>query len=108
MATPESLIKNAALKWNVDYAQLYETLKCESNNFEAPDVQSKHIRKDGTQEPSFGWGQFYQPSSLKTSDGRIVTKEIANDPIQAVDAVAYNFSIGNQSHWVCYTLKYKQ
>ena len=101
--TPDELITRASLKYGVNRQRLYDTLKCESQNFIDPAIQSGHY-KNGVRETSFGYAQFNLPSGLKTSDGRIVTYEIAIDPEEAVDAAAYNFSIGNASHWTCYGL----
>lgn len=102
--TPESreaLAREKARAFGVDEESFVRTLSCESMGFTWND-QSLVIRKDGTREPSFGVAQFYMPSGLKTATGEQITKEVALDPEQALDAAAYNFSIGNQEHWACF------
>ncbi len=105
-ADPATLITQAAEKYGVNRQRLYDTLECESDGFRDPAIQSGWIRADGTREPSFGYGQFFLPSSLKTADGRTITYEIAINPREAIYAVAYNFSIGNAPQWSCWRNKY--
>lgn len=99
--TPGELITEAALKYGVNRQRLYDTLECESAGFTDPAIQSGW-HKNGVRETSFGYAQFNLPSGLKTADGRTITYEIAIDPKEAIDATAYNFSIGNAEHWSCY------
>lgn len=101
--SPDELITRSALKYGVNRQRLYDTLDCESSHFIDPAIQSGYY-KDGVRENSWGYGQFNLPSGLKTADGRVITKEIAIDPEEAVDAVAYNFSIHNENQWSCYRL----
>lgn len=77
-------------------------MRRESAGFASTTIQSGYYRKDGSREPSFGVAQFYIPSSLKTASGATITKEMAIDPEQALDAAAYNFSIGNADQWSAY------
>lgn len=107
-ADTDTLITQAAEKYGVNRQRLYDTLYCESAGFTDPAIQSRIIRADGTREPSYGYGQFFLPSSLKTADGRTITYEIAINPREAIDSVAYNFSIGNASHWSCWRKLYLQ
>ncbi len=97
--SPQELISRAADKYGIIEDHLYKTLDCESQHFIEP-----AIHNPSKKENSWGWGQFNLPTDLKTSDGRAITKEIAIDPIQAVDAVAYNFSIGKATRWTCFTM----
>lgn len=77
-----------------------KTIKCESR-FAYPEIQSDHY-KNGVRENSWGYAQFNLPSGLTTADDTTITYEIAVDPILSLDAAAYNFSIGNASHWTCF------
>jgi hypothetical protein len=97
----DDLITASARKYGVNRRVLYETLDCESIHFKDARIQSGYY-KNGVRENSWGFAQFNLPSSLKTADGRTITKEIAIDPAQAIDAAAYNFSIGNAREWSCY------
>ena len=99
--TPGELITEAALKYGVNRQHLYDTLDCESQGFIDPAIQSGWYR-NGVRENSWGYAQFNLPSGLKTADGREITKEIAIDPKEAIDAAAYNFSVGNAGAWTCY------
>jgi len=100
--TPDELITRAALKYGVNRQRLYDTLECESEGFKDPAIQSGYYRKDGKRETSYGYAQFNLPSGLKTVDGRTITYEIAINPSEAIDAMAFNFSIGNANQWTCY------
>jgi len=97
----EQLIQASAERYAVKYIDLYETLDCESMGFIDPAIQSGWYH-NGVRENSWGYAQFNLPSGLKTADGRTITKEIAIDAEEAIDAAAYNFSIGNASQWSCY------
>lgn len=99
--SPGDLITEAALKYGVNRQHLYDTLDCESKGFIDPAIQSGWYR-NGVRENSWGYAQFNLPSGLKTADGREITKEIAIDPKEAIDAAAYNFSVGNADHWTCF------
>lgn len=103
--TPEAtraFAEKVAEKYGLDW-RFVETLRCESIDFTwngqslVPDSNGP-----GGHEPSYGIPQFYQPSSLETADGRVVTKEIALNIPEAIDAAGYNFSIGNAPHWTCF------
>lgn len=106
--TPENTAAMAyekAAKYHLKNPDIFvETMRRESEGFVNPAIQSHYIRADGTREPSFGDCQFYIPSVLKTADGTVVTKEIAVDPEQCLDAAAYNFSIGYAHEWTEYRL----
>lgn len=95
------MITASAHRYGVDRESLYKTLDCESVHFADPAIQSGYYYK-GVRENSWGYAQFNLPSSLKTADGRTITKEIAVNPEEAIDATAYNFSIGNAGQWSCY------
>lgn len=89
----------AAAKYNTYPDKMWEVIKCESGL--DIDVQSRHILSYG-REQSYGLAQFHIPAGNKTADGRVITKEIALDPVEALDAMAYHFSIGNARLWTCY------
>jgi hypothetical protein len=99
--SPDELITEAALKYGINRQHLYDTLDCESQGFIDPAIQSGWYR-NGIRENSWGYAQFNLPSGLKTADGREITKEIAIDPKEAIDAAAYNFSVGNARAWTCF------
>lgn len=88
-----------AQKYGLNEKHFVETMRRESIGFIDPSIQSGYTMKDGSREPSFGVCQFFIPSVLRTSTGSVVTKEIALDPEQCLDAAAYNFSIGNAGQW---------
>lgn len=90
----------AADKYKINREVFVKTMECESS-FSDPSIQSGHY-KNGVRETSFGYAQFNLPSGLQTADGRTITKEIAIDPVQSLDAAAYLFSVGQASAWSCY------
>jgi len=92
-------IRKAADKYGVSYEKMDATVKCESKY--DLDVQSHHILSYG-RELSFGLAQFHLPSKNRDAQGVVITKEMALDPLQALDAMAYHFSIGNARLWTCY------
>jgi hypothetical protein len=97
----DDLITRSAARYGVNRKALYDTLDCESMHFKDAKIQSGWY-KNGVRENSWGFAQFNLPSGMKTADGRTITKEIATDPAEAIDAAAYNFSIGNARQWSCY------
>ncbi len=99
----DDLITRSAKKYGVNRDILYKTLDCESIHFKDATIQSGYYR-NGVRENSWGFAQFNLPSGLKTADGRTITKEIAIDPEESIDAAAYNFSIGNAKQWSCYRI----
>lgn len=104
--TPERIEEEArtvATRYGIDEWAFVETLRCESIGFTWNDQSLvKDPEGPNGREPSYGIPQFYQPSSLKTAQGEVITKEIALDIPQALDAAGYNFSVGNASHWTCF------
>ena len=99
----EQEIRTAANKYGVSYEKMYNTVKCESNF--NPKIQSQHILSYG-QEQSWGVAQFHIPAKNRNAEGKVITKEMALDPIQALDAMAYHFSKGNARAWTCYRKLY--
>lgn len=95
----EQEIRTAANKYSVSYEKMYNTIKCESG-FDI-DIKSNHPGED-----SWGLAQFHLPSKNRTSDGTVITKEMATNPIVALDAMAYHFSTGNARAWTCYRQLY--
>lgn len=94
--SPRELITQAATKYGVSQDHLYKTLFCESGGFIDPAIHN------GNGENSWGYAQFNLPTDLKTALGATITKEVAIDPYQAIDAAAFNMSIGNQTRWTCW------
>ncbi len=97
----EALAHEKARKYKIDEYLFVETMRRESSGFKSPDIQSGY-QFHGKPEPSYGYAQFFIPSTLKTADGKEITKEIATDPEQALDAAAFNFSEGHASQWTEY------
>lgn len=81
------------------------TMRHESKGFIDSCIQSEHPG-DGpnNQENSFGYAQFWLTAPMETPDGRPITKEIACDPVQALDAAAWHFSEGRASKWSSYAI----
>jgi hypothetical protein len=99
------IIKEKADKYGVSYERMSVTVNCESGY--KHDIQSHHILSYGREE-SFGVAQFHIPSRNRDAHGVVITKEMALDPEQALDAMAYHFSIGNAKIWTCYRMNYMQ
>ena len=78
--------------------EMVETIRCESE-FD-PGVQSRHIRKDGTREKSYGLSQIHIPSWPE------VKIEQAKDPIFAVTFMAKRFKEGKEDRWTCHRKLY--
>ena len=95
----EREIRTASDKYGVSYDKMYHTIKCESGfNIK---VRSQHILSYG-QEDSWGLAQFHLPSRNRDASGTVITKDMANDPVQALDAMAFHFSKGNARLWTCF------
>ena len=77
------------------------TMDYESKGFIDPCIQSEVPSPDGPngQENSWGVSQFWLTHPMETPDGRLITKEIACDPEQALDASAWHFSQGRAHRW---------
>jgi len=100
----EREIRTASDKYGVSYDKMYHTIKCESGfNIK---VRSQHILSYG-QEDSWGLAQFHLPSRNRDASGTVITKDMANDPVQALDAMAFHFSKGNASLWTCFRNLYQ-
>lgn len=89
-----ALIKQKATEYNVSYDVMMSVIACESG-FDI-DIQSKHIRPDGTRERSFGLVQIYLPAHPN------ITYEQAVDPVFAADFLARNLALGKGAMWTCY------
>lgn len=92
-------IETAANKYGTSYEQMKNTVACESG-FKV-DIQSHHNLSYG-REQSYGLAQWHIPAKNRNAEGKVITKEMALDPVQALDAMAYHFSIGNAKAWTCY------
>ena len=100
----EKEIRTAADKYGVSYDKMYYTIKCESGfNIK---IRSQHILSYG-QEDSWGLAQFHLPSRNRDASGKVITKEMALDPAQALDAMAFHFSKGNARAWTCHRNLYQ-
>lgn len=107
-ASLEAYARKKAQEYGINETHFVRTLSCESEGFTVVDGQSEVLDAKGPngREDSWGIAQFHMPSSLETASGREITKEIAQDPAQAIDAAAFNFSTGNARHWSCFNLYY--
>lgn len=90
----EQEIRTAANKYGVSYYKMYKTVQCESGF--VIDIKSHWPGED-----SWGLAQFHLPSRNRTAEGKVITKEMALDPVIALDAMAYHFSQGNAKAWTC-------
>lgn len=90
------IVKYASI-YNVDPTEMYKVVSCETANTFDPMLQSRVIRKDGTQEKSFGLAQIYLPMHPE------ISKDQATDSDFALDFMAKQFSIGHKRLWSCYT-----
>lgn len=97
------IAKEKAEKYGVSFEKMDTTIKCESGY--EHDIQSHHVLSYG-REQSFGVAQWHIPSKNRNAKGEIITKEMALDPNEALDAMAYHFSIGNAKIWTCYRMNY--
>ena len=93
-----------AEKYNTYPEKMWAVMKCENPHLD-PSLQSL-IVKDGIREDSWGLAQFYLPAKNKTADGRTITKEIATDPVESIDAMAWHFSEGRARLWTCWHIVY--
>lgn len=98
--TIKAEVWSAAAKYNTFPEKMWATVKCENPVLD-PLLQS-YIVKDGVREDSWGLAQFYLPAKNRTVDGDVITKEMAQDVVTSLDAMAYHFSIGNAKLWSCY------
>lgn len=92
-------IQIAAAKYGTSFEKMDATVNCESGY--RPDIQSHWTLSYGREE-SWGVAQWHLPSRNRDASGNLITKEMALDPVQALDAMAYHFSIGNARLWTCY------
>lgn len=105
--TPERIeqeVREKAQEYGVSFDQMWATMKCENPHLK-PDEQS-WVVQNGVREESYGLAQFWLPAGNKTPDGKVITKEIAVDPGQAIEAMAWHFSQGRASLWTCYRKLY--
>lgn len=69
-------------------------IRCEAGNLD-PDIQSRHIQKDGTREQSFGLAQIHLPSHPS------VSREMASDPEFAISFIVREVNAGHEDMWTC-------
>ncbi len=103
-------IEEKAKEYKVSADLMKRIINCESQG--STTIQSNHRyhagnvpvgSKVGDRELSFGLAQWHIPAKNTDSKGKIITKEMALDPSQALDAMAYHISIGNTKKWSCYS-----
>ena len=104
----EQLIEEKATEYGVSALALKRVIACESNG--STTIQSNHRYtphnapqgyQAGDREESYGLAQFHIPAGNKTKDGKVITKEMAQNPEVAVDTMAFYFSKGLQKKWTC-------
>jgi uncharacterized protein YneF (UPF0154 family) len=93
-------IETAAKKYGVNASKMKATVQCESQYHVT-------IKSNFPGEDSWGLAQFHLPSRNRTADGKVMTKEMALNPIIALDTMAFMFSTGNARAWSCYRQLYK-
>lgn len=91
------LIDKYAKQYSVDPNVMWQVINCECPSLES-DCPSGIIRKDGTEEPSFGLAQIY-----RTAHPEILYKDVI-DPNFAINFMASYMAIGRFSMWSCYTI----
>lgn len=87
-----------AKEYGLHTKRFLATIECESN-FES--VQSDHYY-NGEREESYGVAQFWIVKPMTLEDGTPITREIAEDPAQAIPAMAWHFSQGRAYKWTCW------
>ena len=95
-----SRVLELSKEYKVESDKIMKTLECENKSFD-PLLQSGHV-KNGKREESYGLAQFHIPAGNKTKDGKVITKEMAQDPNIALETMVYYFSIGKARLWTCY------
>lgn len=93
--TVKTYIELKAMEKGVDPKLALRIAKCESNFVPQ---QSKHIRKDGTREKSFGVWQIHLPAHPE------ITKQQAMDVEWSTDWALNQMKKGNAKIWSCYRL----
>lgn len=86
-------IGEVATEYGVSESYMHKIIQCESNYVQ--DVQSRHLRPDGSQEKSYGLSQIFLPAHPH------VSYEEAIDPEFAIDFLGENLSKGRSSMWSC-------
>lgn len=90
---PEKAIYYWADFYQVNRTELYETLKCESDNFAHDVIYGPRTGIYG----EIGIAQIYRKYHPE------VTKAQARDPDWAIRWIALQFSLGHEGWWVCHT-----
>jgi len=90
------LIVEASQKWHVSRETMTDIVRCESG-FDQ-NIQSRHLRPDGSREQSFGLVQIHLP------DHPEVTKGQALDPAFSIEFLARELSLGNGWMWTCFKI----
>ena len=97
-----------ARKWGVNHDMMYRIVGCETGWQFDHTMRSLATYKDGTRENSWGLAQWHLPAKNVTKDGQVITKEIATDPHQSLDAMAWHISEGRAGLWSCYHILKKE
>lgn len=104
--TIKKLVYEKAAKYHTYGDKMWAVVNCEDPGLD-PNQQS-FVVKNGVREDSWGLAQWHLTAGNKTADGRVITKEIAIDPEQAIDAMAYYFANGEAWKWTCYRNLYSK
>lgn len=89
-----------AIKYKISRRELYNTLDCESQHFIDVTIQSKWPDKTGPNGKEDSWGV----SQIHLPDHPEVTREMAQDPVFAIDYAAQMFAEGRANQFTCYRL----
>lgn len=87
-------------KYSVSANTMIEIINCENRDWDT-NLQSRIINSKGEREDSWGLAQWHLPSKNKTKDGRIITKEIATNPNESLENMAWYLSEGHAKKWTC-------
>lgn len=92
------MIRAASDKYDISYAQFYDTLKCESKL--NPQMWNKADPNGGSK----GIAQFQPATFARYSKLAGVTDANVWDASDSIEVAAYMFSKGQQHQWTCYRL----
>jgi len=92
------MVAEYANLYGVSYQEMVNTIQCESGF--VTDIQSRHLRPDGSREQSYGLVQIYLPAWPNT------TYEQAINPKYSIEFMAKKFSAGDKYLWTCWNQLY--
>lgn len=97
------MVESATQKYEIDSTPMLRTVLCEAKRRVIEGVVYYDASaKSDYPEDSWGLAQYHLPSKNTTPDGTVITKEMAQTPFIALDAMAWEFSIGMQHKWTCF------